>query len=188
MPDDHNIKYKKAFYTIQEIVNDIAKNCQGLEYNSSTKEWETINDTQAENVLSYCYDSSGKALYLADEICKRLSTVSDCSSSTNANKEKDIKTTDGMIWYFPDKSLALNSSWGDGVQIYVNVGSDASIQSHIAAADEDNNKKVSGLKGIYRMSLTSDGKLYPGYKGETEEAEDYYLLDNPTKENTRNNF
>ena len=27
MPDEHNIKYKKAFYTIQEIINDIAKEC-----------------------------------------------------------------------------------------------------------------------------------------------------------------
>ena len=191
MPDDHNIKYKKAFYTIQEIVNDIESECQGLKWDTSlTPNAWSDSGVDADDVLSYCYgygtDGNPKALYLADEICKRLSTVSDCSDINDGNKEKDIKTTDGMMWYFPSQSLASNEDWSNA-RIYVNVDGKESIKDHIAAASGDESKKVNGRKGIYRMILTSKGKLYSGTK-ETGEAEDHYLLDNPTRDNEKSHF
>ena len=85
MPDDHKIKYKKAFYTIQEIVNDIASECQGMEYDYTNNVWKEPSNQYKDNILNFCYDTSSVTPTIkepGEEICKRLSTTegTDCTT------------------------------------------------------------------------------------------------------------
>ena len=191
MPDDHNIKYKKAFYTIQEIVNDIANECQGLRYKDGQWTDEGVN---AENILSYCYDSSGNPKNLAIEICKRLNTVNGCPSdsdltSTDSNiAARGILTTDGMRWNLfgglrltpnndgtsPFDSVScLPDSGNSGLKtIYVDVdgcGSSTANEACINYTKADS--------GAYAICISETGKVTPA-----TDKEKKLLLDNPTKD------
>ena len=179
MPDDHNIKYKKAFYTIQEIVNDIAQECQGLKYVDG--EW-TDSGVNEEDVLSYCHDSNGNHKGLGLEICKRLSAVEDCSNYKASDcgdvngdcNYINVLTTNGMKWYLPKRDIASYVSWGTGgtlSQVFVNVDGNE-IKTGNPTGDLSKNPT-----GTYRISITSEGKVKP-----TDTKEKNLLLDNPTKD------
>ena len=170
MPDDHNIKYKKAFYTIQEIVNDIANDCQGLKRVSNNWDDSGVN---SDNVLNYCYGEkqvNGNPVivsrYLAHEICTRLNTTTDCGSSVDSNDGgKNIQTTNGMYWYLPNQ--VLSESFENDATIYVNV--DNKTMTSPTATNSDN--------GTYRILVTKTGKVKtPG------NPESGLLMDNPTKD------
>ena len=164
MPDDHNIKYKKAFYTIQEIVNDIASECQGL--NVSGGEWEEASNP--ENVLNYCYNSDETSKNLADEICERLNTTTECTSSYPIK----IQTTNGMNWWLA--SQVLSTAFEDDYILYVSVngtafgGTAPSFGSSDISSTQDN--------GFYRIIIKRTGKV----QTPTDGKEQGYLLKKPT--------
>ena len=167
MPDDHNIKYKKAFYTIQEIVNDIANECQGLSWNTSDGGyWE--NASSPDNVLNYCYDndSSPNKLYLAHEICTRLSTTSECSNSLSGDSATNIQTTNGMTWWFPNR--ILDTTFSSDATIYVNVNNETLSSPSTTAPNN----------GTYRILVSKTGKVKTPSSGPEKD----YLLKNPTKD------
>ena len=173
MPDDHNIKYKKAFYTIQEIVNDIASECQGLEWNTGDGGyWDDASNP--DNVLNYCYSNSTppEILYLADEICDRLNSTSDCSSAVTSHVGK-IQTTNNMYWYIPKNALAGSTDLlGSSATIYVNV--DGKELTSAVTSDSDDTLHNNGT---YKINISNTGKVTA-----PSEAETNYLLKNPTED------
>ena len=185
MPDDHNIKYKKAFYTIQEIVNEIAQDCQGL-YRSggqwyTIEEWNEDHPTDkldADDVLSFCYDNSDNALTIDTEICKRLSTTGDCPTTGNV---KNIQTTNGFKWRIDTSGNASNlgkgKPWGNSsgnvVNIFVNLDGKDIVSTDTWAKQHD--------RGTYLINVTSKGKVAVS-SGTDFAKERSYLLDNPTKD------
>ncbi|MBQ3692716.1 MAG: prepilin-type N-terminal cleavage/methylation domain-containing protein [Clostridia bacterium] len=177
MPDDHNIKYKKAFYTIQEIVADIASECQGQQYDSGSGEWEDA--ANPERVLSYCYNTSGETpstRYLADEICDRLSTTSLCNTTANANSNTNIQTTNGMNWRIPSINLTGFSS---NTTIYVNV--DGTALSSDPNFEDATNINARHEEGTFRIIISPTGKVTaPAAITDETGNELNYLLKNPT--------
>ena len=90
MPDDHNIKYKKALYTIQEIMNDIVNDpniCTGTDTDG--------NIIPNNEFLKSCRDNN-----LRNAIAERLSTTEDIDTTISISDKNDIKTTNGMRWLF----------------------------------------------------------------------------------------
>lgn len=172
MPDDHNIKYKKAFYTMQEIVNDIASQCQGMK-NDGYGNWSTISETEAENVLQYCYREN-YSRHLADEICNRLSTTSECDTSVGGNDNKDIQTTNNMHWWIPQR--ILNTSFTNSFTIYVSVDGDT-INNGIVS-NYSSNITTNQNNGIFRIIVTKTGKVQTPSASDGQEAN--YLMKNPT--------
>lgn len=181
MPDDHNIKYKKAFFTIQEVVNDIASECQGATYNASPAEgesnWTPLDDV--DNVLNYCYklkvNDDNTTTYVArslgEEICNRMNvTTDDCTENP-----KDLTSTNGMHWWLPDTSL--NTGFNSNATIYV------SVEGIPLTADNTTNEETGGTnkdKGIYRILVSPTGKVSAPSTPTTTEQD--YLLKNPTED------
>lgn len=172
MPNDHNIKYKKAFYTIQEIINDIINDpntCQNADYAASV--WTPYN---GDNILTTCYDGT-TARNLDVEICKRLSTNQTCNDS---GENTDILTTDGMRWNLPGKSLVDTShnDWTSDNIIYVDVDGGTGTLDN-SGINKD---------GIYKITISANGKVFSGTSsanksdGKYTEAEDRLLMENPT--------
>lgn len=130
MPDDRIIKYKKAYYTLQEIVNDIVNDpdtCQ------------TDVEDSFNNPLKYCSKVVGGVTprTLGEEVCNRLATVQGTICTDNNPKE----TTNGMIWTIPQQNLDLtytsqnvNVDLGGGAGSYtITVNSNGKLSP--AAAD-----------------------------------------------------
>ena len=179
MPDDHNIKYKKAFYTIQEIVNDIVNDpntCQGM--NASVEDgkvvYSSMGTNRTNNILTTCADIDGTTItdrYLDKEICERLSTQSNCGDTgSNTN----VLTTNGMRWNLPSQNLRRVNNIGFTSTIYVDVdgGNDAPEKARNAS------------KGVYRIQVKANGKVIAPSTNESDEdtnkTEEQLLLDNPT--------
>ena len=184
MPNDHNLKYKKAFYTIQEIVADIASECQGMTPGPGGS-WTITNDET--NVLSYCYDSTPSAKTLENEICDRLSTTGTCPS--NATDMKGILTTNGMRWNLigtraDGQSLGTSEAWGP-VTIYVDIdgcgnNTDNNYTGNFGAANGGTcvnpaSSTSNQEQGVYGISIRSNGKVTA-----LGNAEQQLLLDKPT--------
>ena len=134
MPNDHNIKYKKAFYTIQEIVNDITNDptvCDGLNGGTAV----------ASNIYLSSCDGNART-----QIFERLNTVDE-----NANV--NITTTDGLIWYIPETTF---SSLAEGGTIPLTVSLSGADAYSNGAAVEENAKN-----GIYKITISADGKVKP---------------------------
>ena len=138
VPDDHNIKYKKAFYTIQEIMDDIVNDstvCTGLDgYN-------IVND----NVfLKSCTGT------LREQIAKRLNTTDASPSGDN------IETTNGMIWYIPNVSFSLKfADEGSSETITVSFDKNKAYDNNSASVESDPN-------GIFKITINANGKVTPG--------------------------
>ena len=174
MPDDHNIKYKKAFFTIQEVVNDIATECQGATFDKdSNPQWTPV---ESDNVLNYCYKlttveggagTTYSARNLGEEICNRMNvTTEDCTGNP-----KDLTSTNGMHWWLPNTSL--NTDFNSNETIYVSV-------EGIPLTNEDGKSNVTGTskdKGIYKIIVSKTGKVSAPSGPEQE-----YLLKNPTED------
>ena len=182
MPDDHNIKYKKAFYTIQEIVNDIVNDpsvCQGMN-NDGAGNWTTPpNEARQNNILTMCYDgNAGRNLDVL--ICERLSTNQNCGA---AGANTNILTTNGMRWNLPNRSLrdTNNANWATPAIIYVDVDG--------GSAAPGNNRNSNN--GVYRIFVTADGRVqapnnnlkqFAGTADDTSTTtEQSLLIDNPTE-------
>jgi len=98
MPDDNVIKYQKAFYTLQEIVNDMVNDentCQTEDDNNVLS-----SDDIFDEPLKNC-NKTGGARTLEEEICDRLSTVNGTSCTNGSVKQ----TTNGMQFYIPQTAL-----------------------------------------------------------------------------------
>ena len=159
MPDDHNIKYKKAFYTIQEIMNDIVNDpniCTGT---------DTDGNIIDNNVfLNSCGDNN-----LRNAIAERLSTTTDIDTTGNMSGENDIKTTNGMRWFIPDGTFSsLFSTSGTSQAIIVSLDDNAPNNgSNAETASADN--------GLFAIVINASGKVTPG----TSAGEEDLLLKNP---------
>lgn len=84
IPDEHNVKYKKAFYTVQEIVSDIINDpsvCTGEE---------------DESYLKSCQGT------VRDVFFEKLNTIDTIDDESVA----DIVTTNGMRWNIPDTNFS----------------------------------------------------------------------------------
>ena len=169
IPDDHNIKYKKAFYTIQEIINDIVNDpqyCSGYD--------DEGNDISA-TPLAYCLDPSQPDFpaYLDDVICERLSTtqVGECGGKGIVDHNNDdVRTTNGMRWRLPETSL--DSNFGTAI-IYVDVD----------GGNNDLNAERNSKNGVYRIVVNSDGRVTApnDNDGDDGKSEQSLLLDSPTE-------
>ena len=189
MPDDHNIKYKKAFYTMQEVIDGIAQECQVMRYDDG--KWYTIeewndknpsNQLNSEYILNFCYDSSNNMLNIAKEICERLSTTEDCSTYRQISSDGqtyhyiNIQTTNGMKWSIPAITIGNAGGFSKNWEKYIFVNVDGKdIVSIDQTLSEVNMKK--NPEGTYKIKLNVYGKVSPG--GATEKK---LLLDNPTKD------
>lgn len=86
IPDEHNVKYKKAFYTVQEIVSDIINDpsvCTGLDESGNLMSDDTDN-----TYLKSC-QGTVRGVFL-----RKLNTIDDVL-------DEDIVTTNGMRWNIP---------------------------------------------------------------------------------------
>ena len=154
MPDDHNIKYKKAFYTIQEIISDIINDpsvCQGMNAQVVDGEISYSNMTAGneDNILTTCAIINNTAHTvtsrdLGDEIRERLNI-------TAGSRNGLLITTNGMVWNLPTKSLRdiNNSNWDTDAVIYVDVDGGGFVSPN--ARDES--------KGWYRINIDASGQV-----------------------------
>ena len=159
MPDDHNIKYKKAFYTIQEIMNDIVNDpniCTGT---------DTDDNIIDNNVfLKSCGTNN-----LRNAIAERLSTTEEIDTTVDISDKNDIKTTNGMRWFIPNGEFStLFSSSGTSQKIIVSLDdNDPNDGSNAKAANPDD--------GLFEIVINASGKVTPG----TTAGEADLLLKNP---------
>ena len=173
VPDDHNIKYKKAFYTIQEIINDMVNDpntCQGMDWNSGDGRWD---EHSGDDILATCYNGTNPR-NLGEEICNRLSTAEDMNCSDNS-VITNVLTTNGMRWTLPNQTL--NNTFNSAQTIYVDVD---------GGSDAPGNSRNAG-NGVYRIDISADGKVTaPNNKLKSNDSEDSgkneqeLLLSNPT--------
>ncbi len=134
VPDDHNIKYKKAFYTIQEIMSDIVNDpeiCTGL----VGADRERVLDDQ---FLTSCTGTNADTL--RNLIFNRLST-------TDAAATDDITTTNGMRWFIP--STQINAVNGAAINVSLDKKS---------PTDEN----VGANNGVFQIIINQNGKVTPG--------------------------
>ena len=155
-PDDHNIKYKKAFYTVQEIMNDIVNDntiCTGM-VGAAGNEVQ-VADNQ---FLMSCTGVSLWQLFY-----DKLSTT-----QTDLNAGDNITTTNGMIWAIP--TTPINNVNGDSI----NVSLDGKDPSDLTLRNSDNDRNKNG---IFEIIINQSGKVTPG--GNVEQN---LLLEDPTKD------
>ena len=185
MPDDHSIKYKKAFYTIQEIVSDIANDpsvCQGMNYDSSTGIYTLPNTEEKRNrILTMCYnEETATGRNFGEEVCKRLNTNNDCAEATlhtptGGNQLHSIAlTTNGMRWSIPKSTIRNTSNLKSPKTIYVDVD----------GGDENPNSR-DATKGWYRIQVDETGKVtapntWNDGESHTNKTEQQLLIGNPT--------
>ncbi len=176
LPNDHNIKYKKAFYTIQEIVYDIVNDpstCQDMNYDTVNQTWEVPDTEDRRNqVMTMCYTDTNPptARSLDVVICSRLST----DTCGVANSNHNVLTTNGMRWNLPNQGMAdtSNDNWNTVIYVDVDGGNNA-----------PGNARVEG-DGVYAITVSSNGRVLPGNTTTGNAAdvsvEQGLLLNNPT--------
>lgn len=182
MPDDHNIKYKKAFYTIQEIISDIANDpevCQGMNItrNGNDLIYEAApTDVRQRRILTMCTDLTANPLAGRDldvEICNRLSVNGQCNA---AGQNTDVLTTNGMRWNLPQRDLRDPNNADFNYVIFVDVD----------GGNEGPGNIRSVRNGVYQITVNSEGRVFSGTQainrsnGVYVEPEDNLLIDNPT--------
>ena len=197
MPDNHNIRYKKAFYTIQEIVNDIVNDpsvCQGLvnTTNIAGNPSNWVNANSPDEILTMCYvlqngGDFNRDRNFAQEVCDRLSTTAECSTANIPNIDNvnsgatGVLTTNNMRWNLaPNGGQTLSSHNANNgnfsYTIYVDVdgcGNNNTFNDNCVGANPNAND------GVYRITIRSDGKVFPGTAAAGED-EDNLLLNDPT--------
>ena len=192
MPDDHSIKYKKAFYTIQEIVSDIANDpnvCQGM-FNDGAGNWSVAKNP--DDILNLCYKPDNTPRNMAQEICNRLQTTSECSTSNIPNINNVVNngtvailTTNGMRWNLATiggttRALGSNNIANqhifDNYDIYVDVdGCGNNNIFNLAGALACVGNATNANNGVYGIRISSKGRVIPF--GNTERN---LLFGNPT--------
>ena len=180
IPDDHNIKYKKAFYTIQEIVQDMVNDpsvCTGID----------ADGNPTDKVLQTC-----GGLDLGIEICRRLSTIQrvtlargaaavDFNCATQAHRAI-TPTTNNMNWNLgTERSLDVNftdptAPTNYRYMILVDVDG-CDYQNCVGTARNATN-------GVYRIMVDNTGRVTAPNDRDADAAttktEQQLLLDNPT--------
>ena len=192
MPDDHSIKYKKAFYTIQEIVSDIANDpsiCQGV--NASVVDGNIVytnpSEANKDNILTMCAtittgtNPSVTSKILSDEIYNRLNTDPtgwNISGIFGGVSTRFRRTINGMAWGIPNRQLrdTTNTPWD--ITIYVDV--DGGRTNEVIQPTSRN-----VANGWYRINVDSTGKVTAPNARNTGEptsnkTELELLLGNPT--------
>lgn len=175
IPDDHNIKYKKAFYTIQEIVQDMVNDpsvCSGMD----------ATDNPTDKVLQTC-----GGLDLGTEICRRLSTtqqvdigagIVDFNCATPDHKAI-TPTTNNMNWNLGTEQL-LNNTFADPPNVYtIYVDVDGCNGGGCVGTARN------AATGVYRIMVDNTGRVTApntrnGGEAATNKTEQQLLLDNPT--------
>lgn len=160
MPDTHNIQYKKAYYTIQEIMNDIVNDpsiCTGM---LDTDGDGVLDTAVADNVfLTSCNGN------LRNVISDRLSTVQ------NEDYDDDIQTTNNMRWFIPNDTFSTLFTGGASQTIIVSLDNNAPNNGANAVVANESN-------GIFGIVINANGKVTPG----TTANEQNLLLDNPNRQ------
>lgn len=149
VPDDHAKKYKKAFYGMQQMIEDIIKDpevCQGLREDGFFN-WVDPGDDA--NALTVCMrvDGTGRPLEgasLHSLMYKRYSFI-----NANSRSRTNFIDASGVRWNIP--AVTLDETFEDNATIYVSLD----------AKDFPSTLATNAADGIYGITISPDGRVMP---------------------------
>lgn len=162
-PDDHSAKYKKAIFTVQQIIDDILNDpevCQLNFYDEVNEEW---SNAIPESSLANCYsvdDGTVSNRGIDYEICKRLSTVTTCVAPFLGSR--GVLDTSGMRWNLTATGSRqnMNSTFEDGYTIHVDVdncGDNPSAARNATCVP----RNTVASDGVYGITILPNGSVIP---------------------------